>query len=213
MGFLKNGPFSGFTGRTGSLVGYRKKNKWVMAAVRATEPKPPTPLQLENNMKFGMMASWLSWLNEFIKFGFQDYTAKMSAQNAAMQYNLDRAVTGVAPNFTIDYPQVLFSRGKLAQAYQWTVSSATEGQLDFSWLPNIGTWRGAATDLATFIAYNPVKDQFVIASGVAARSSLSYEMALPIEFSGDSVQLWMAFVSANKKEVSTSDYLGEIIVT
>jgi len=56
--------------------------------------------------------------------------------------------------------------------------------------------------------YNPLKDLFVVANGAATRSALSYDMALPTDFSGDTVQVYMAFVSADNKKVSNSYYAG-----
>ncbi len=132
--------------------------------------------------------------------------------NAAVKYNIDHAVTGVATNYVMDYPEVLFSRGRLAQAYMPEVTATTAAQLDFSWLANIGVVSAAPTDKATFIVYNPVKDLFSIANGLVVRSALSYDMALPADFSGDTVHAYMAFVSADGKKVATSQYLGSYIL-
>jgi len=212
MSELKNGPFSGFTGRTGQLVGYRKKGKWIMAARKATAPKPPSVLQLNQQMKFGLVTSWLGWVGDFIDLGFQHYDAKMSAMNAAVKYNLDNAVTGVSPNYVMDYPQVLFSKGRLAEAYLLEMATLTPFQLDFTWQNNIGSVQALPTDKAVFIVYNPLKDLFMVANGVVTRSALSYDMILPADFSGDTVQVYMAFTSADGKIVSTSAYVGAIQV-
>lgn len=212
MGRLKNGPFSGFTGRTGSLVGYRKKGKWIMAAVKATATKEPTVLQLNQRIKFGKMTSWLSWVAEFINIGFKGYDAEMSAMNAAVSYNLEHAITGIAPNFAIDYPEVVLSRGRLAGASFAAVGSGTGIAVEYTWVANIGSGSWKATDRATFVVYNPTKDEYVMLIGAAARSALTFEMQLPPEFSGDTIQCWMAFVSVDGKLVSTSNYVGALII-
>lgn len=212
MGQLKNGPFSGFTGRTGSLVGYRRLGKWIMAAVKATAPRDPSLLQQYNSIRFTLFVEWLSWISEFIKVGFQAYATDMSAMNAAVRYNLDNAVTGVAPAFTIDYPKVMLSRGKLAQAYQLSMATTTDAQLDFSWTMNIGTWRGSDTDEAAFIVYDPTKADFAISMGEVTREDLAFDMALPALWSGDSVYVYMAFVSPDGKQVSSSEYVGTTVV-
>lgn len=212
MGRLKNGPFSGFTGRTGSLVGSRKNGKWIMAAVRATAPGAPSVLQLNQQMKFGMMTSWLSWINGFLKLGYQNYDSTMSPFNAAVRYNLQNAVTGVAPNYAIDYPKVLLSRGALAPAYDLVMSTTLDAQLDFTWQDNIGEYTGEDTDLAAFIVYNPLQQLFVISVGPATRVLGSFDMALPASFSGENVHVYMAFLSADKKQVSTSKYVGATVV-
>jgi len=45
--------------------------------------------------------------------------------NAAVDYNLERAVTGVSPNYVLDYPKVLFSKGRLAGANAMEVATRT----------------------------------------------------------------------------------------
>lgn len=212
MGQLKNGPFSGFTGRTGSLVGYRKFGKWVMAAVKATASREPSLLQTYTIIKFTMIVEWLGWTSDFIEIGYQNYASEMSPMNAAVKYNLEKAVTGIAPAFTIDYPNVLLSRGRLAPAYQLVMSTTLDAQLDFSWAANIGTWKGATTDDAAFIVYNPSKQEFVIMIGAVTRAALSFDMELPSAFSGDNVHVYMAFVSEDGKRVSTSVYVGATVV-
>ncbi|WP_285054867.1 DUF6266 family protein [Pedobacter ginsengisoli] len=212
MGQLKNGPFSGFTGRTGSLVGYRKFGKWVMAAVRATASREPSLLQSYTIMRFTMMVEWLGWASDFIDIGYQNYASEMSPMNAAVKYNLEHAVAGVAPAYSIDYPNVLLSRGRLALANQLVMATTVDAQLDFTWTANIGTWKGAVTDDAAFIVYNPSKQLFVMSIGVVTRAALSFDMVLPSQFSGDNVHVYMAFVSADGKSVSTSEYVGATVV-
>lgn len=212
MGRLKNGPFSGFTGRTGSLVGSRKNGKWIMAAVRATAPGTPSELQRNQQMKFGLMTGWLSRINSFLKVGYRKYDGEMSPFNAAVRYNLEKAVTGVAPVYTIDYPKVLLSNGALSPAYNLVMATTLDAQLDFSWEDNIGEFTGEDTDLAAFIVYNPTQEVFVMVVGPATRASGSFDMELPASFSTQNVHVYMAFVSANKKLVSTSQYLGATVV-
>jgi hypothetical protein len=90
--------------------------------------------------------------------------------------------------------------------------AAIDAQLDFSWSANIGTWKGATTDDAAFIVYNPSKQLFVMSIGVVTRAALLFDMELPSEFSGDNVHVYMAFVSEDGKRVSTSVYVGATVV-
>ncbi len=132
--------------------------------------------------------------------------------NAAVKCNLENAVTGVAPNYLMNYVNVLLSRGKLAKAFNPEIATATASQLDFSWSANTGAFIGAATDKAVFVVYNPAKHDFVVQMGGAIRSALEYELSLPADFAGDTVHAWIAFMSVDEKEVSTSQYVGTVIV-
>lgn len=159
-----------------------------------------------------MMVEWLGWASDFIDIGYQNYASEMSPMNAAVKYNLVHAVAGVAPAYSIDYPNVLLSRGRLALANQLVMATTVDAQLDFTWTANIGTWKGAVTDDAAFIVYNPSKQLFVMSIGVVTRAALSFDMVLPSQFSGDNVHVYMAFVSADGKSVSTSEYAGATVV-
>ncbi|MES2458916.1 MAG: DUF6266 family protein [Bacteroidota bacterium] len=212
MGRLKNGPFSGFTGRTGSLVGTRKNGKWVMAAVVATAPKPPTLLQSYQRIKFGMVTGWLGLVSHILKLGFQAHSSTKTGFNAAVQWNLDHAVSGVAPNFTIDYTKAMFGRGGLAKGFNMALATTEDAQLDFSWAANIINGVGSGTDQAVFLVYNPAKQEFVVSPMGILRSALSYDMALPADFSGDNCYVWALFVSANEKRASDSEYLGATVI-
>lgn len=208
MGRLKNGPFSGFTGRTGSLVGTRKKGKWIMSAVRATATPPPTIKQMGQQMRFGLMTSWVAPLGELINIGFQDYDAKMSARNAAIKYNLDHAVVGTYPNYSIDYPQVRLSRGLLGLPSQIEVATGTGFSLDFSWGATISGYKSKPTDKMAFCAYSQLEERWVLALGPVTRSAMAYNMLFPAELSGQAVICYAVCYSEDMKTVSESLCLG-----
>ncbi|WP_285060233.1 DUF6266 family protein [Pedobacter ginsengisoli] len=79
----------------------------------------------------------------------------------AVSYHLNNAVTGVAPNFTIDYPKVKYSRGKLTLPDNIAMATTVDAQLDISW-SNLGTddQFQNATDRLTLMVYNPSKTKF-----------------------------------------------------
>lgn len=213
MGKLTGGIDNDMIGKLGNHVGRRVKGENIISMKPAKSNRPPTPLQYDQRLRFGLVTNWLSWIGQFIKIGFQHYDNNgMSAMNAAVQYNLENAVTGTTPNFLMNYANVLLSRGKLAKAYNPEIVTATALQLDFSWTANTGTFVGKVTDKAVFIVYNPAKHDFVMQLGGVTRATLDYELALPADYVGDTVHAWMAFMSVDEKEVSTSQYIGTAIV-
>ena len=208
MGKLTGGIDYDMIGRTGNHVGRRVKGENIISMRPAKSNRPPTPLQYDQRLRFGLVTHTLSEMGEFIKIGFQGYDASMSPMNAAVGYNLEKAVTGISPNYVLDYPKVLFSKGRLDGANAMEAATLTPAQLDFTWLANTGTFTGGATDKAVFIVYNPLKDRYEYSYGAVTRSALSYDMILPADYSGDTVQIYTAFVSADGKEVSTSRFVG-----
>lgn len=212
MGFLLGGPFYHLQGRTGNNVGRVRKGKNVFSMRPAKTNKPATEAQLNQRIQFGLMNGWLANFASFIKLGFQQFDAKMSAMNAAVRYNMEHALSGVAPLYTIDYPKVMLSKGQLPVPNSMDVEGGTGQSLDFSWGPTSDTELAKPGDLAAFLIFNEDKNRFVVSVGMATRSTQAYALLLPQDFSGDTVRCYVAFVSADKKLVSNSTYLGAMPV-
>jgi hypothetical protein len=212
MGFLKGGPFYHLQGRTGNNVGRVVKGKNVFSMRPAKSSKPATVLQLDQRFKFGLMATWLRRLAGVIYVGFKDYDAEMSPRNAAIGYNLQNAVTGVSPNYTIDYTKVVYSRGILDLPDNPLVAVAAGAKINYTWAAPLGDTNALGTDKVTFVVYNEARDKFVTLKGGAIRSALAYSLQLPLDFSGEEVQVYMSFVSADGKLVSDSIYMGPFLL-
>jgi hypothetical protein len=212
MGFLKGGPFYHLVGRTGNNVGRVVKGKNVFAMRPAKSSVDPTQLQIDQRFKFGLIATWLRRLAGVIDVGFKDYDAEMSPRNAAISYNLLNAVTGVSPNYTIDYEKVVYSRGLLDLPNDPLVAVAAGAKINYTWAAPVGDTNALGTDKVTFMVYNAVRDKFVTLKGIALRSALAYSLQLPLDFSGEDVEIYLSFVSADGKLVSDSLYMGNLTV-
>lgn len=212
MGFLSGGPYYHLTGRTGNNVGRVVRGKNVFSMRPAKSSTPPTVLQLNQQNKWRLVVQWLRRLGGILNVGFASYDSEMSPRNAALSYNLANAVTGVAPNYAIDYGKVVFSRGVLDLPESIAVSAAAGAKLDFSWAAPIGDSNALGTDKATFLVYNPIRDKFVTLKGVILRSALTYSMQLPPDFTGNAVECWLSFGSEDAKLISDSFYVGQVSV-
>lgn len=210
MGKLFAGPFCDLTGKTGNNVGRWVKGKNIFAIKPHKSSVPPTQAQLDQRFKFALMNEWISRISTLAKPGFAGYDAEMSPVNACVGYNLKRAIVGVSPNFTIDYSKILYSRGKLPEAYNAEIVIDTPATIKYEWYAAIaGADDGNPTDKATFLAYNPVKDKFTMLRGVAVRSALQFTLQVPPPWSGDEVEVWMSMASADGDLVANSQYLGQ----
>lgn len=212
MGFLTGGIDYDLIGRLGNHVGRKRKGKNIISMRPAKSNKAPTLLQQNQRTRFGKLTHWLSWFAEFIDIGFNAYDAEMSAMNAAVAYNFKHGALGPAPDFLLDYSKIELSRGRLAGAETPVVEAGTGISVAYTWTANIGSGSFKATDKVTFLVYNPEKDLFSMLIGAAVRSALTYQLELPSEYSGDTIQCWMALVSADGKLVSNSQYVGAAVI-
>ncbi|MNL17157.1 hypothetical protein D3C87_1382350 [compost metagenome] len=214
MGIIRQGILGGFSNKAGTVIGARWRNRDVIRGLPRKSSKAATQLQINQRFKFGMVTGFVARLSQFIDLGFGSGDGSTSAMNLAVAYHLENAITGVAPNFTIDYTKVKINRGKLLLANAIEVAITAAARLDFKWLNTVPDGRFKdATDRANVVAYNPTKDTFVSLRGAAARSALGYNLLLPPDYSGDQVHCYISFSSViNNKLVSDTEYIGEFLV-
>lgn len=130
-----------------------------------------------------------------------------SAFNAAMSYNIRQAIKGEASDFEIDYPNVLVSKGPLPTS-AILQTSISEGSLHVQW---DATCEGKATlhDQVMILACNLEKKSVVYDLYTGKRGSLASQLQLPSQWQGDTVEVYIAFMSANDFNlVSYSHYAG-----
>ena len=136
----------------------------------------------------------------------------MTQFNSAMSYILKNAVTGSYPNFTVDYANALISRGSLAGVLNGAAASSAAGSVEFTWGDNTSESNASATDKAMILAYNSSKGEAIFVTDGAARSAGSQNLTVPDDFSGDSVECFIAFISEDGLSVANSKYVGSVTV-
>jgi hypothetical protein len=209
MGILRKGIFDGFENKTGPLIGRRVKGKSVISAVQHRASKPRTQAQIDQQLKFKLVAGFLMWLKPLIAVGFKNVGGNTNAFNAAMKYNFKRIITGTSPDYQIDYPKLVYSRGSLFGPNNPAISLGTHAVV-INWQPDGQNQFNQHTDKASFLVYCPGKNAFIILIDGAERSALGYNMAIPQDFAGYDLHCYMSLASTDRKVVSDSVYLGVV---
>ena len=212
MGKISQGVLGGFSGKVGNIVGGTWKGIDYMRIKPANVSNPRTQGQLDQRSKFSTVLRFLQPLTDFLRVGFKLYANKMTQFNAAMSYNLNNAISGTYPNFTINYASALVTRGSLLGASGATATSTTAAEVDFAWTDNTGSGNAKATDKALLVIFNPTKGQAVYDDAGSARSAASQTLTVPSDFSGDTVQAFIGFISDDGKEIADSVHIGSVTV-
>mgnify|MGYP006292773375 FL=1 len=129
-----------------------------------------------------------------------------------MSYNLNNAITGTYPNYSVDYPNALVSRGNLAGGVNGAAASTNPAEVDLSWDDNSGSGGAQVTDKALIVILNPTKGEAVYTTAGAARSATAETLNVPSNFTGDDVEVFLGFISEDGTKVSNSSYLGSVTV-
>ena len=208
MGKISQGILGGLSGKVGNVIGGNWKGIDYLRIKPSSVANPRTEGQVNQRNKFTITLEYLQANKDFIKIGYKAFATKKTEFNAAMSYVLNNAVGGIAPNFTIDYSLALLSRGSLSAALNGTTDLATPGQVTFDWDDNSTDGNANPTDKAMVLVYNPSKKESIYILDGADRTAGTQVVTIPNTYAGDTVQLFMAFVSLDGKTVSNSVYLG-----
>lgn len=208
MGKIAQGILGGLSGKVGNIIGGSWKGIDYIRIKPSSVANPRTEGQVNQRNKFSITLEYLQATSDFIKIGYKSFAVKKTEFNAAMSYVLNNAVGGVAPSFTIDYTLALLSRGPLSGVLNGTTDLTTAGQVAFDWDDNSAEGNANVTDKAMVLVYNPSKRESISILDGAGRTIGSQVVTIPNTYAGDTVELFMAFVSEDGKTVSNSVYLG-----
>jgi hypothetical protein len=211
MGKINQGVYGGVSGKLGNLIGASWKGINYLRIKPASVANPRTLPQLTQRAKFLVTLKFLQPLGDFLKIGFKNYAVKMSPFNSAMSLTIQNAITGAYPDFEIDYQSALLSRGSLTEAANAVVASTIAGQVLIGWDDNSGDGDAQASDKALLVVYNPVKGHAVQSTLGSTRAEGNQIVNVPANYSADTVQTWIAFLSA-AGQVSNSVYVGSVVV-
>jgi len=209
MGILRKGIFGGFEKRTGALIGRRVKGKSIIYARQHKKAKLRSVAQLDHQVRFDLTISVLKWFSDLIAIGFKRIGGKGSAFNAAVRYNFNALVTGISPDYVIDYSKLVYSRGSLEGLHHPTINRLGDG-VQVSWLSDGQTRFNQYSDKATFAIYCPDKEMIMKFPEHAIRSAMGCFLPLPPDLTAIIMHVWMSLISADGKLMSDSVYLGKI---
>lgn len=209
MGTFNKGILGGFSGKVGNVIGSNWKGKNVLRSLPVRSSKDATAAQLNQQEKFGLVMGFMSGMSPLLETSFKAYAKGVSGVNAAISFNLQNAISGIVSPFSINYAYALVSRGDLPNVLTATAVAETGNRVKYSWANNHGFGKAKGTDKAIVVVHCAALKQSIYLVGAAERSVLT-QLIDASAFSGETVETWLAFMSANGSVVSNSFYTGSI---
>jgi len=199
-------------GKLGDLVYYRYRGKPMVKRAPAGKRTNSTQPQLEQQAKFAAVSNFLGSLYDFLKVTYKVNNRNRTSYQKAFSENYREALVGTYPSFTIDYSKVRLGNGHLSNAMAPVVNSPEPGKLVFSWEENDrGGW-SMSSDQFYVAIYSETLKQWIFNFKNAER----YKKFCRVDaayFSGTRVHVYIGFVSADGKQVSTPLYTGALTVS
>lgn len=209
MGRIKKGILGGFSGKVSYVVGASWKGVDYMRGLPAPSIKPSTDKQLAQRNKMALLRGFLLGVGDIVETCFQNIS-KYTPMNDALSYNMLNTIDGVYPDQSVNFKQLIFSKGELLGAWLPKIVSTKSNSVDFSWKNGNFTPLCAADDQVTLVVYDPVEKEFCILEKAALREDKAARLLLPANFNGHTLHCYISFYSENRKLASTNEYLGEV---
>ena len=211
MGIIRNGANGGFSGKAGSVIGSHWRDINYIKGLPKKSTKAPTQLQLEQQLKFALAIKTIQPITALLNEGFKgSKTTRATGYNLALQHFLNNAITGVYPDYAVNYSKMLVSKGTLIKPSDTTLAQDAAG-LHLTWSVLESRFGAFADDEILVLVYNPAKNIYLPAEG-ATRASGELSVPLPADFTGDTIHVFMFFNSRDFAKRSESMYAGQVLV-
>jgi Family of unknown function (DUF6266) len=210
MATIEKGILGGFSGKVGTVIGGNWKGIDYMRSQANKRSFTPSQKQLEQQLKFALIMRFLQPMAGLLAISFSDFGIQKTGINSAFSYAYENAITGVFPDFTIDYSKALVSRGLLPNVLGPSVVSGAGSILTWSWTDNNSS-DAQPTDQAILVAYCPEMKQAIYTTNGGNRNALTADLNL-LTFKSKVVETYIGFISADGS-VASSIFTGEVTVS
>ncbi|WP_442591913.1 DUF6266 family protein [Pedobacter sp. AW31-3R] len=213
MGTVRNGILGSVSGSVGPVVLCTFRDKEVVKSKPKKSSKPAAQSQIDQRSKFKMVTELMSALAATIEVGYQSSSNASSPMNRAVRYHLDNAVTGVSPNFSMDFAKMRLTSVNAASIFDTEVVAVAGRILKMTWGVSEEadeTLRALRdTDYAMIMFYGENTKIFMNRNRLAVRGAGEHTVKFHPMFVGDKIHGWMFFLSKDGKTVFRDTYLGE----
>lgn len=212
MGRINKGPNGGFSGKAGSVIGSSWRDIFYIKGLQKKITKPRSQGQLEQQAKFALAVKFLHPVKDILNMGFGNVNPQgATGYNMGISHLLNYSIRGTYPDLEIDYPAVLFTRGKLALP-QRVELKLEASNLKLSWNTELHQTNSFADDRVEILIYGPKSNIYYEVPGGLIRKQGETELVLPSSFTGDIVHVYVYLLTRDGKKWSDSLYVGMVQV-
>jgi hypothetical protein len=210
MGKAKNGILGPVSGKVGNVIFYVLNGEACMRTL-GTRQAPLTPDELVSTSKMTSVMNFFKPIKPFIKLGFGTglQHSNHNYHNAATSYNRRYAVTLIDGKPEIAFDRARVSSGTGLEPEQPRVE-LIENDLHFSWAHREDLDWEAGADQVMMMAYFPEDNLAIYETAGAKRKTGQDTLSLHSFLSTKRMELYISFITQDRKNVSNSVYLGRL---
>jgi hypothetical protein len=209
MGRTNTSVLGAFTGTIGPVTGYVRNGHNLLRSSTSSAKVTRTPLQLAQREKIRICNAFTSAFSGtgFLNKSFPAYGHGGTGYNRATSALMSRALTGVYPELSLNYEQVLISKGRLPGAEKAKAVLRPKHMIQFSFADNTTDGIASAEDTAILVGYAPQLQQAIctLYGGFRKDGKALLNVA---PFKGYAVETWIGFLSKDETDASDSVWTG-----
>lgn len=210
MATYNEGPFGGFKGKLGTVVGTTWRGMNIMRSLPEKSGKAPSAAQELQRSKLKLTMSFLTPIRALTKITFRKNLMDKGGFDRAKSYFMKEALQSNEGEWQINYAKVLISSGELRGLTNPEIAVAPNEILNLQWMVDSGQAMANATDKLVLVLYLPSLNQFEIFENVATRQEGSAVINYASYYMGLEAQCWASFGNANGSKYAVSTYMGVI---
>jgi len=166
---------------------------------------PKSVKQVKQRTKFAYVLITLVCFHDVFKKTFLG----MDAVNHGISLALKNSVTGTSPDYSIDYPNLAFSEGRMYMATTVSAAKTTGTSVKVDWSETLLA-QAFADDGVSLIFFHEEYQQAILNENCATRSACTFTEELPAEWANGSIHTWIYFSKADGSCNSKSKYICEV---
>lgn len=195
--------FGRIIGKHGTAVGAIREGKPVLR-VFTPPANPKTAKQIAQRTKFAFVWKALKPLRRLFYIGF----GSKKGYYEAISWVLKNAITGVSPNFTIDFSKVKIASGSLSKARSSQITAAAGNVVTVEW-DSVLWGEGSLDDLAHVVYVDPLAGAYLHFATNAKRQDGEFTTTLTGVPAGITLHVWLFFAFEDQR--SDSQYAGTVL--
>ncbi len=213
MAILKNGLLGNSKKAIGNIVTYVSGGQQIARTKPAHYNDANTENQQLQRGAFSLILSFFRLISTTVKVAFPERNQKHSAYNTFVKENVPGAVTGSLGSQVIDFPNIVIGKGSLLSPRNAAVESTITGRVEVTWDDNTNDTTGFGTDKAVITLYNPSRDEAESSVFDVQRQDIGNNIMVPDAWQGNTVHVYLSFVSGDNGKASDSSYAGSVSVS
>ncbi len=212
MAIFNSTTFGEISGRHGGAVAAKTRNNGNVLRIFRAPGNPKSDKQVAQRTKFAFVIAYMSCMRELFKYTFNG----KGGFDTAVSYAFRNAVTGTAPNWTMDVSKLVMAVGSdnVYASGEHSVELTTGSKVKVDWytgnIHNSQFDSAKANDTVTVVFFNEDLREAMLYEPDVTRIEGTLEVELPDNWTGGKAHSWMYFTRANGSNNSNSMYLGEV---